>query len=145
MPSYRIILVALDLTPDSARILAKARRLCDRDYSGLHLIHVADHPITGYGEITGKNHRRGEIQVRQQIFPQLKALAKDLTIENLHIAFGDPADEVHRLADKLAAEVIVTGSHGERGIKRLLGSTASSIAHGAKCDVLTVRIQGEEG
>lgn len=143
MPSYRIILAALDLSPDSARILAKARRLCDRDYSGLHLVHAAEHPVTGYGEATGKNHQVGEIQERQRIFPQLKALAEDLPTENLHIAFGDPADEVHRLAEKLGAEVIVTGSHGERGIKRLLGSTASSIAHGAKCDVLTVRIQDE--
>lgn len=143
MPSYRVILVALDLSPDSDRIMARARRLCDRDSPGLHLVHVSDHPVTAYGEATGKNHRVGEIQVRQQIFPQLKALAKDLPVENLHIAFGDPADEVHLLADKLAAEIIVTGSHGERGIKRLLGSTASSIAHGAKCDVLTVRIQDE--
>lgn len=143
MPSYRIILVALDLTSDSGRILARARRLCDRDYSGLHIVHVAEHPVTGYGKATGKNHRVGEIQVRQQIFPQLKELAKDLPTENLHIAFGEPADEVHLLADKLTAEVIVTGSHGATGIKRLLGSTASSIAHGAKCDVLTVRIHDE--
>lgn len=140
MPAYLTILAALDLTEDSAKVLARALRLCNQDCSGLHLIHVAEHPVTGYGNITGKNHRVGEIQVRQEIFPKLKALGKDLPSDNLHIAFGDPANEVNLLAEKLAAEVIVTGSHGERGIKRLLGSTASSIAHDAKCDVLTVRI-----
>lgn len=141
MPAYLTILVALDLTEDAATILARARRLCARECTGLHLIHVAEHPVTGYGKVTGKNHRVGEIQVRQQIYPRLKALGKDLPADNLHIAFGDPADEVNRLAEKLVAEVIVTGSHGERGIRRLLGSTASSIAHGANCDVLTVRIK----
>jgi universal stress protein A len=142
MSGYRTILVALDLTEDSETVLRHARRLCGPDCSGLHLVHVAEHPVTGYGNMTGKNHRVSELQVRQQIFPRLKALGENLTTDQLHITFGDAADEINLLAKKLGAEVIVTGSHGERGIRRLLGSTASSIAHHASCDVLTVRISG---
>lgn len=141
MPAYLTVLAALDLTDDAAKVLARAQRICDREAGDLHLVHVAEHPVTGYGNITGKNHRVGEIQVRQQVYPHLRALGGDLPAENLHIAFGDPAEEVPILAEKLGAEVIVTGSHGERGIRRLLGSTASGIAHGANCDVLTVRIR----
>ena len=35
---------------------------------------------------------------------------------------------------------IVVGSHGRHGLALLLGSTASGVLHGAKCDVLAVRI-----
>lgn len=141
MTGYGIILVALDLTEDAKTVLRQARRLCGSDdFSELHLIHVAENPVTGYGNATGKNHRVGELHMRQEIFPRLKALADDLDADHLHIAFGDAAEEVHRLADRLGADVIVTGSHGERGIRRLLGTTANSIAHHAKRDVLTVRI-----
>lgn len=141
MTGYGIILVAMDLTEDGKTVLRQARRLCGpKDSSQLHLIHVAEHPVTGYGNVTRKNHRVGELHLRQEIFPRLKALADDLDADRLHIAFGDAAEEVNRLADSLGANVIVTGSHGERGIRRLLGTTANSIAHHASCDVLTVRI-----
>ncbi len=38
------------------------------------------------------------------------------------------------------ADLIVTGSHGRKGIARLLDSTANSIMHSARCDVLVVKI-----
>ena len=141
MSGYGVILVALDLTEDAKMVMRQARRLCGpEDSSQLHLVHVAEHPVSGYGNVTSKNHRVGELHLRQEIFPRLKALADDLDADRLHIAFGDAAEEVNRLADSLGASVIVTGSHGERGIRRLLGTTANSIAHHASCDVLTVRI-----
>lgn len=141
MTGYEKILVAVDLTEDAKTVLRQARRLCGPDDSSqLHLIHVSEHPVTGHGNVTSKNHRVGEIHLRQEIFPRLQALADDLDAEQLHIAFGDAAEEVSRLANALGAHIIVTGSHGERGIRRLLGTTANSIAHHANCDVLTVRI-----
>lgn len=140
MSNYRHILVALDLTPDSAKVLAHAKRLCDNEWRGLHLVHVAEHPVTALGSSTGKNHRHGELQVRQEVFPKLQAMAEGVPPDHLHIVFGDPAAEVNYLADKLGTEVIVIGSHSESGLKRLLGSNTSSIIHNAHCDVLTVRI-----
>ncbi|HHQ41669.1 MAG TPA: universal stress protein, partial [Chromatiales bacterium] len=38
------------------------------------------------------------------------------------------------------ADLIVLGSHGRRGLTRLLGSTADAVLHSARCDVLAVRI-----
>jgi universal stress protein A len=149
-PNYNIILVAVDLGEESARpeavqIVASARQLVPRG-DMLHLVHVAEHPVTGFGDLTGKNHRVSEIQIRQQLFPQLQTLASafDVPTSNLHILFGDPADEIHGMAAKLGGDLIVSGSHGKQGLRLLLGSTATRILHGAQCDVLTVRIHPPE-
>ncbi len=137
MPLYQSVLVAVDLSEEAHQVVARARQL---DSGQLHLVYVAEHPITGFGEQTGRNHRVSEIHIRQEIFPRLQALANDLPTDHLHIEFGDPADQVHELARRLGCDLVITGSHGKSGLKLLLGSTASSIVHGATCDVLTVRI-----
>jgi universal stress protein A len=36
--------------------------------------------------------------------------------------------------------LIVIGTHGQKGLQLLLGSTANAVLHGAGCDVLAVRI-----
>ena len=38
-------------------------------------------------------------------------------------------------------DLIVVGSHGRHGFALLLGSTSTGVLHGAKCDVLAVRIR----
>ncbi len=141
MPHYTTILVALDLTQDSAQVLDGARKLIASG-DQLHLVHVAEHPVTALGSGIGKNHRHGELQVRQELFPRIQEYTRDLTLspDHIHILFGDAPQEVTYLAGKLGADVIVTGSHGEKGLKRLLGTTATDILHRAACDVLIVRI-----
>jgi len=53
---------------------------------------------------------------------------------------GAPKGVILSHAEGLHADLIVLGTHGHRGIGRLLGSTASAVVHSARCDVLTVRI-----
>jgi nucleotide-binding universal stress UspA family protein len=48
---------------------------------------------------------------------------------------GKPADSLIREAVRLDARVIVVGNRRMRGIGRLLGSVANSVAHNAPCDV----------
>ena len=38
----------------------------------------------------------------------------------------------------IEADVIVIGSHGHSGQRRMLGTTANKLLHGAKSDILTV-------
>lgn len=142
MTHYRFVLAALDLSEDCPSVLDRAKRLCDGDWNRLHLVHVAEHPVTALGPSTGKNHRQGDQQVRQEVFPKLQKLAEGTPLppDHLHIVFGDPAAEINYLADKLEADVLVIGSHSETGLKRLLGSNTSRIIHNAHCDVLTVRM-----
>jgi nucleotide-binding universal stress UspA family protein len=56
------------------------------------------------------------------------------------VAVGKPASEIVKTAREWPADVIVIGSHGRRGIDRvLLGSVAEAVMRHAGCSVLVVR------
>ena len=63
--------------------------------------------------------------------------------EDQHVKVGAVKTELLEIADKLAIDLIVIGSHGRHGLGRLLGSTANAVLHGALCDVLVVRAAAE--
>jgi nucleotide-binding universal stress UspA family protein len=53
---------------------------------------------------------------------------------------GDVPSTICRIADEIAADVIVVGSHGISGIKRFfLGSVSEHVVRHAPCPVLVVR------
>jgi serine/threonine protein kinase len=53
---------------------------------------------------------------------------------------GDPATSIVRLAEKEEVDLIVIGSHGRTGLRRLLlGSTAEAVVRRAPCTVLIVK------
>lgn len=61
-------------------------------------------------------------------------------IETLGGAIGDTADALMHVAREHDAELIVVGTRGLGGIKRLfLGSVSTKLVHEAPCDVLVVR------
>ena len=55
------------------------------------------------------------------------------------VALGRPWEEILRVAEQEAADLIVIGAHGHHGILGLLGSTTDRVLHRASCHVLTVR------
>lgn len=53
---------------------------------------------------------------------------------------GAPVEALESLADEVRASLIVVGTHGRTGLKRMaLGSVAASVVRGAACSVLVVR------
>lgn len=57
-----------------------------------------------------------------------------------HIRLSDPREAIAQLASDLEADLIVVGTHGRRGVSRmLLGSVAEGIVRIAPCPVLVVR------
>jgi nucleotide-binding universal stress UspA family protein len=58
-------------------------------------------------------------------------------------AHGDPADEIVRIATERGADLIVMGTHGRTGLRRLLaGSVAWTVLHRAAASVLVARTPG---
>jgi nucleotide-binding universal stress UspA family protein len=56
------------------------------------------------------------------------------------LAEGDPSDEILRLAEALPCDLIVMGSHGRTGLRRLLtGSVAERVLRASTCPVLVVK------
>ena len=143
MTPYHRVLCAIDLSPQNTQVVAGALRAVAGKAERVHLIHVCEHPITGYGEAMTSNHRVNENQIKQGVYPILEHLANDnnIPLAQIHIEFGRPATVIHETALSLKADLIVSGSHGKHGVQLLLGSTANAVVHGARCDVLNIRIQ----
>jgi nucleotide-binding universal stress UspA family protein len=56
------------------------------------------------------------------------------------VAFGKPVDGILALAQDVRADLIVVGTHGKKGIERLLvGSVAADVLKRADCPVLVTR------
>lgn len=59
---------------------------------------------------------------------------------------GHPAEEILSMAKQWQADLILIGSHGRRGISRLLlGSVSMAVVSHAPCSVLVIRLSDAEG
>ena len=83
-----------------------------------------------------------ESQLGEELKQKLTNLGEKFSLpsDKLHILNGSPAHEIHRFAREMNTELVVIGTHGQKGLQLLLGSTANAVLHGAVCDVLSVRI-----
>tara|TARA_R110000823_G_scaffold130015_26_gene258178 strand:- start:9724 stop:10158 length:435 start_codon:yes stop_codon:yes gene_type:complete len=142
MSQYHKILIAIDLSEDSAQVMQSARALSDSSGSELHLIHVIEPLSFAYGGDIPMDFSGIQDEIHQQATAQLKRFAETNGIdsEHQHIVLGKPEVEIHATAEELGADLIVLGSHGRYGLALLMGSTANGVLHGASCDVLAVRV-----
>lgn len=68
------------------------------------------------------------------------AKAEGVTLEKVHVASSIAADAILKTADHQGANLIVMGSHGRRGLGRLLlGSQAAEVLARATVPVLVVK------
>jgi universal stress protein A len=146
MATYQKILVAVDLSSESALVLKKAQLIAGTN-ADLHVVYVQEPMDNVYVGIVPQSAAFSglgdlEAQLGEELKEKLAALGEgfNLPVDHLHILHGSPAHEIHRFAREHDSELIVIGTHGQRGLQLLLGSTANSVLHGAGCDVLSVRI-----
>jgi nucleotide-binding universal stress UspA family protein len=59
----------------------------------------------------------------------------------IHLDDGDPASEILDRADEQECDLIVMGTHGLTGLRRILmGSVAEQVSRKATCPVLTLKV-----
>lgn len=142
MSAYKTVLVAFELAGNDDYLLAAAVRLAGTA-AHFRFMHVYEAPIYPADSYLGQfpfRAREEEIAIAEQQFDEL---AKKYSVTNVDYkeAVGRPAHEIHLAAQEIEADLIVVGSHGRHGIQLLLGSTANAVLHGAKCDVMAVRME----
>ncbi len=142
MSDYKKVLVAVDLSEESARVLARARGAAASEGAEMHLIHVIEPLSFAYGGDIPMDFSGIQEEIHQQAQQQLARFgeANSIPPENQHVVLGRPEVEIHSHAESLGADLIVVGSHGRYGLALLMGSTANGVLHGATCDVLAVRV-----
>ncbi|MCR9104787.1 MAG: universal stress protein [Gammaproteobacteria bacterium] len=141
MAQYQNILVAVDLSEESSSVIDRARQIAQAG-TQLHLIHVIEPLSFAYGGDIPMDFSGIQDEIHEQASAQLKRFAQSHDIEpaRQHLLLGKPDVEIQALAEELDADLIVVGSHGRSGLALLMGSTANGVLHGAKRDVLAVRI-----
>lgn len=141
MADYRHILLALDFSPSTDRVAARARELVADSGAKLSLIHVVDSPAMEYA-FAGPVFTDLTLTLQEHAADELKKAAERLDIADAprFVETGPVKTEIHRIAKEHDVDLIVIGSHGVNGLKLLLGSTANAVLHGAPCDVLAVRV-----
>ena len=142
MPTYKHLLVGLDLSPESQQVVDRVKFLFSESQIKISVCHILEPLAFTYGGDIPVDLSDVQIQLEQQAKERLDALADQLNVaeENRHVVLGQPAREMHRIAGEDAVDLIIVGSHGRHGLALIFGSTSNSVLHGANCDVLAVRI-----
>jgi Universal stress protein UspA and related nucleotide-binding proteins len=143
MSIYTHLLVGLDLSPEeSLQVARKAVELARLYNAKLSLIHVIEPVTFAYAGDIPMDLTETQLALEEQADKRLAAFTQQLGYEVTHskVVIGQTAAELRETAAELGADLIIVGSHGRHGLALLLGSTASDVLHGAKCDVLAVRV-----
>jgi nucleotide-binding universal stress UspA family protein len=148
-----VIVVGVDFSESGDIALETAFRLADERYPAeLHAVNVmpAYVPTTdpegqvwsaGMVPSLGDTSTRLRSHVEQKLLEhQASGVRRAPARVVTHVRSDAPAHEVAQLAADLEADLVVVGTHGRRGISRLLlGSTAEATVRLAPCPVLVAR------
>ena len=141
--SYQHILVAVDLTEECDPVMKRAQALASSTQAKLSVVHIVEPMAMAFGGDVPMDLSMLQQQQFEQAKERLDAFAvkyPQLSAESRHLAYGQPRQEIHRLAAEQHCDLIIVGSHGRHGLALLLGSTANDVLHGAPCDVLAVKV-----
>lgn len=140
---YKHILIAVDLTEDCHAVIQRARDLAQCFQAQLSLTHTVEPMAMAFGGDVPMDLSALQEQQLEQAHQRIDHFCvgyPELTQDRRHIVYGQPRQEIHRLASELGCDLIVVGSHGRHGLSLLLGSTSNDVLHGAFCDVLAVHL-----
>lgn len=134
-----IILCAFDASTPSEGALVLAADLAARLFAALHVVHVHPDgraPLTTEGTPSAEHTDR----TREAVDAILRDNAVDGPVPVFHQSHGESAaDGILRWAVDLQADIVVVGTHGRRGVERLLaGSVAAEVLRRSTAPVLVV-------
>jgi nucleotide-binding universal stress UspA family protein len=158
MFSINAILHPTDFSTGARQALAYAIAMARRHQATLHVLHVGPHvggnrssktdPASDAPDAAGAQDVQHEVADDAEPTPAedrmnellREAGAADVTVTTAYERGAAPGPLVIEYAEAQAVDLVVMGTHGRRGIKRMLvGSVAEEVVHEASCSVMTVR------
>jgi nucleotide-binding universal stress UspA family protein len=146
--AFQTILFAADFSENSTESFRAARTLAEKDKSRLVVFHAAE-PNT----VAEEPGCYGQQVV--QFFPiELDKAQHEALKQKMRFVYaagghpdvdyetgeGDPSREILRIAKQVDSDLIVMGTHGRTGLRRILaGSVAVAVLRGASCPVMVLR------
>ena len=141
------ILLATDGSEEAALAARTATDVADKTDSELHVVLVGlSGAYVGMGppeiaDIPAPRQEELDEEARRLLDAQVKQIEADgSTVAQAHLRVGRPDEEIVALAEEIGTGLIVMGSRGLGGLRRLLmGSVSDSVVRHAHCPVLIVR------
>ena len=139
------IIFPTDFSTASDAGLGYATSLARDTGATLIIVHVEEAPVVyGTGELY-YGMPEPDTEALKEMLEAVVPTDPSVPLEH-RLLSGDPATEIVRLAGDEQVDLIVMGTHGRTGLKRLLmGSVAEAIVRRASCPVFTFKEpHGEE-
>lgn len=142
---YRKMLVAVDLSDTSDRIIGRAKELADELGAAIRLLHVSEYipvePMEPMGEavLPAVDIERDLIDRASEKLDGIAA-KHGLADAPRSVEIGSVKGEIVRVAKEESCDLVVLGSRERHGLSILVNATEDTVLHKAKCDVLAVRI-----
>ena len=137
---YSNILVAIEHSQADRTVIDHVQQLAKLTGAALLLVHVADGwAARHYDELA---LRESEEMKDDRVY--LERIREELTERGFatrtHLAMGDPATELVKVAQAQGVDLIAMSTHGHRFLNDLLrGSTADRVRHSVGVPVLMIR------
>ena len=137
---YKTILITTDLQESSHEVLREAASIASKFNADIYILHVIEPPAsTVYAASLGFAEYTNPVPDDAKVV--LNTLGDELNIppERQLVKVGPVKTLIYEVAQQLAADLIIVGSHTKKVFEDLVGTTANAVVQGAQCDVLTVR------
>lgn len=149
---YRKILVPVDGSPTANRGLLEAIKFARSQNATLIVLHVVDENIVTQSALGGgyfiEGLLEGLLENGKKVLAKAEATVKKHRVKVQPVLVEDIGMAVSEVivsqAKKLKVDLIVLGTHGRRGVSRLLmGSDAEGVVRNAPVPVMVVRAPGK--
>ena len=137
---YRRILVAIENSAADRTILTHVSELARLTGAELLLVHVADGwAARHFDELALRESEEMKVDRAYLQRIQDEFTAAGFTVR-AHLALGDPATELVRVAEAEHVDLIAMSTHGHRFLNDLIrGSTADRVRHNVAVPVLMIK------
>ena len=145
MRPIRHVLCATDLSGNSRRAFDAAITVAKANDATLVILHVSTAPVFPPGaRLDAPTMARLRRHVRARDIKRLQRLSAQARRNGVTTAVllrdGEPGDQIVRLGRSARVDLIVMGTHGRRGLRKLyVGSVAQQVVLSSPCPVMTVR------
>jgi nucleotide-binding universal stress UspA family protein len=146
--SFKRVLVATDFTLSSKVAVSRALAIARRYNSKIYLAHVTPPEIYNSvpSELLHSAVKRNREHVRGEMSHLIRASGLTKVWYRSFLEEGNIVEVLLRLVRKHAIDLLVVGTHGRKGINRmLLGSVAEKLFRQAPCPVLIVPLDVGDG
>jgi nucleotide-binding universal stress UspA family protein len=138
---FRSILCPVDFSAQSRGALRYAAAVAQRFGGRVTVMFVNDPLLLAAGRIQYGGQRRFVDRTRAELARFVEQSIRTSRLEQKTVAFdvavGNPADEILRAARRLRSDLVVMGTHGLSGVRRLFfGSTTEQVLRRATVPVL---------